>query len=104
MLWWHNFGVWYAYCKVFNFVGKGASSEAVVHLMCMYTVLCTADILSLILMFSFISGNETVMKWPGAIDIKFQGDMFNYPGASNWYLIKAIVTLVGYVVPNNNHA
>lgn len=30
--------------------------------------------------------------------------MFNYPGVSNWYLTKAIVTLVEYVVPKNNHA
>lgn len=59
---WHNFGIWYTHCKVFNFVGKEALSKAVVHLMCMYTVLYTVDILFLILMFSFMSANETVTK------------------------------------------
>jgi len=57
-----NFGVWYAYCKVINFVGKWDLLEAVVHLMCMYAVLYTVDILFSILTISFISTNETVLK------------------------------------------
>jgi hypothetical protein len=32
------------------------------------------------------------------------GDLFNNPGESNLYLIKASVALVANVVPNNNHA
>jgi hypothetical protein len=88
--------VWYAYCEVISFVGKGASLEAVVRLMCMYAVLYTVDILLSILTISFVSTNETVMKWPCAIEIEGQGDMFNNPGESNLYVIKA------NVVPNNN--
>jgi hypothetical protein len=95
--------VWYAYCKVINFVRKGASLEAAVHLMCIYALLYTVDILFLILMIGFTSTNETVMKWPCAIEIKGQGDMSNNLGESNLYLIKASVALVANVMLNNNH-
>jgi hypothetical protein len=66
---------------------KGLQFEAVVRRMCMYAVLYAVGILFSMLIISFISTNETVIKWPCAIEIKGQGDLFNNPGESNLYLI-----------------